>query len=372
MGIPASVKDMIGQRLARHSDGCRRMLAAAAVVGREFDLSVLERMTDVPDDGLLEALDEALAAGIIIEAPPEEGRYAFVHALFRDTLYEEMTATKRMRLHGQTLRYVQASTARLAYEVLGHEGPHLVATGLSNCPSVRARISVEKRLWERISRHCRVVLYDRRGIGSSEAPEHGYSLRGSVEDLRAVFDAAGIERGVLWGASDGGPLAIAFAVQYPGRVAGMILFGTTARLVNTDDFAFGINPAALDSFRRVDQFDPGRAVSQITHARRRRLEEANPIGDVMRRVPRSAWSKIIGSLGVADVRDVLSQVHTPTLIIHDPQNTYIPVDAARYLHERIPASTLDITEDAALPLLSDALYGKIEGFIDDVAAKAMP
>ena len=62
-------------------------------------------------------------------------------------------------------------------------------------------------------------------------------------------------------------------------------------------------------------------------------------------------------------------MHTPALIIHDPDNTYIPVEAAHFLHKEIAGSELLITEEWGLPLLGDQVYNAIEAFIEDVTAR---
>ena len=368
MGIPEGVKEVIGQRLSRLSEGCNSVLTIASVIGREFDLDALERASDLPVDRLLELLEEAVAARVVAEAPHVAGRYSFSHTLMHETLYEELTTSRRVRLHGQILKYADSDGVKLAYEVIGASGLYVVALGLSNCPAIRSRNRRLARHWDRVSRRCRLILYDRRGVGFSSAPERGYSVQSSVEDLRAVLDAIGAERVVVWGATDGGPLAIAFAVQYPERVAGLILLGTSPRLGNWGDYQLGIAPAVAESFLRLDAVDQSRAVSELAHARPGDLEEADSIGEVMGRVPRAAWAKIRGSIGTADARSLLREVRVPTLIIHDPGNSYIPVEAAHYLHENIPGSELEITEEYGAPPFGEAVYRRIGTFIEKVSA----
>ncbi len=368
IAIPEGVKEIIVQRLSLLPDECNRVLSAASVIGGEFDLAALERASGVPADRLAELLDEAVLAGVIVEARDAEDCYAFAHALLRETLYEGLTAARRARLHRQTLRYATSGDVQIAYEVLGTAGPFLVATGISNCPAARMRSRTATARWERISRSCRVVLYDRRGVGSSDATEHGYSVRASVADLRAVLDAAGATRALLWGATDGGPLALAFATIYPERVAGLILAGTSARLMNADDWTLGINPEAMASFFRVESVDQGRAVSQLTRVRRTGDAEANAIVKVMQRVRPEVWTKLRGFIGAADVRGLLPQVRAPVLILHDPGNDYIPFEAARYLHEHLAGSRLEISHELPAPLFGDKLYAAVEQFIDEVTA----
>ena len=365
--VPEGVKEVIRGRLARLSDECNSVLTMASVIGRHFGLETLERASDLPAHRLLELLDEAVIARAIVEAPHVVGQFSFAHALIHETLYDELTTTRRVRLHGQTLQYADSTGVKLAYEVLGATGPFVVAVGVSNCPAVRTRNPTSTRRWEPIIRRCRLVLYDRRGVGFSAAPERGYSLMAGVEDLRAVLDAAGADRAVIWGAADGGPLAIAFAVQYRERVAGLLLLGTTAKYASTDDFALGVSPAMIDSFLRTDPVDRGRAVSELTHTRPGLGADA--ISDVMRRVPRRAWSKVIMGIGGADVRHLLDSIRVPTLIIHDPGNHYIPVEAAQHLHEHIAGSRLEINEEYGAPLMGASVYRLIEGFIEEVTGQ---
>jgi predicted ATPase len=72
----------------------------ASVFGREFALEEIHRLLpDRREDRLLELLEEAVAARVIEELPQAVGHYQFTHALIRATLYDELTATRRARLH---------------------------------------------------------------------------------------------------------------------------------------------------------------------------------------------------------------------------------------------------------------------------------
>ncbi|MBI4517691.1 MAG: protein kinase [Deltaproteobacteria bacterium] len=99
--IPQSVREVVGRRLDRLSERCNQLLTIASVMGREFSLSALERVSELPAEQLIENLEEAMAARIITELPRAVGRYSFAHALVRETLYGELTTTRRVRLHRQ-------------------------------------------------------------------------------------------------------------------------------------------------------------------------------------------------------------------------------------------------------------------------------
>jgi DNA-binding SARP family transcriptional activator len=99
-GLPEGVRDVIGRRLARLSEIANRALGIAAVIGPEFALQVLERVDERDStEQLLDALEDCLRSGLIRESAP--GRYAFTHALIRQTLYDEMMSTRRARMHRQ-------------------------------------------------------------------------------------------------------------------------------------------------------------------------------------------------------------------------------------------------------------------------------
>lgn len=102
--LPQGVREAIGRRLNALSEDCNRVLALASVLGREFRVAELRELAELDAARLLELLEEAADARIV--APADGGaaaaaptRYAFAHALIRETLYEELTLPVRVRLH---------------------------------------------------------------------------------------------------------------------------------------------------------------------------------------------------------------------------------------------------------------------------------
>jgi DNA-binding SARP family transcriptional activator/tetratricopeptide (TPR) repeat protein len=99
VGLPEDVRDVISRRLDRLAPGSIEWLRVAAVIGRDFDSALLERVLGFDEDRFLAALEDALDAGLVAEAPGDPGRYSFAHALIRETLYEGMSSARRARLH---------------------------------------------------------------------------------------------------------------------------------------------------------------------------------------------------------------------------------------------------------------------------------
>jgi class 3 adenylate cyclase len=99
VGLPVSVKEVIGARIGRLGVVAGRILSTAAVIGRDFDIDLLARAADLAADELLDLLDTAVAAALVREGRGSPGQYTFAHALIQHTLYEELGPTRRARTH---------------------------------------------------------------------------------------------------------------------------------------------------------------------------------------------------------------------------------------------------------------------------------
>src|SRR6059036_256184 len=106
--VPQGVREAIRRRLAPLPAPCKDALTLASVVGREFGLAALQRACGLGADALLEVLGPALGREVLVRDPRTAGRYRFAHALIRETIYEELGAAERARLHGRIGEVLEA------------------------------------------------------------------------------------------------------------------------------------------------------------------------------------------------------------------------------------------------------------------------
>jgi DNA-binding SARP family transcriptional activator/predicted ATPase len=97
--VPGGVRDIIMHRVGMLPERTGQVLRLAAVVGRDFEMDVLSHVAGGDEDDMLDRVETALRSGLVIEQPETVGRYHFVHALVRETLYDELSALRRARLH---------------------------------------------------------------------------------------------------------------------------------------------------------------------------------------------------------------------------------------------------------------------------------
>ena len=100
--IPEGIKEVLGRRLNKLSEDCNRVLTTASVAGREFSINILASLIEnMNEDQLLLNLEEAMKIGVVEEMTQEFGRYRFNHALTQQTLTEELSLTRRTRVHAR-------------------------------------------------------------------------------------------------------------------------------------------------------------------------------------------------------------------------------------------------------------------------------
>ena len=239
-------------------------------------------------------------------------------------------------------RYARSGDVMVAYQITGEGNPvDLVhAPGTVSHLELFWEIPEAAALIEHLSSFARLIRFDKRGTGMSDRPPTPATLEERTDDIRAVMDAAGSERAFVFGTSEGGSMACVFAATYPERTSGLILWGTQATWIRTDDYPWGVSMEEalaeiedLAEHGMTDTYLFGLGAGEGTSMSE---EEKAPI----RRLWRSATTP--GALADLermnldiDIRGVLPSIHVPTLVMNRTNDPVADVEAARDLASHI-------------------------------------
>ncbi len=278
--------------------------------------------------------------------------------------------------HDQEINFAASKDqVRIAYSVIGN-GPVLVkaANWLSHI-----EYDWESPVWQHwlddLSGQTTLVRYDERGCGLSDREVKDLSFESWVDDLETVVDTIGLDRFPLLGVSQGGAVAIAYAVRHPERVSHLILYGAygRGRLVR-DRSAVAREEADTmrkliqlgwgrehDAFRQVFscQFMPGGSLEQL-----RAFNE-------LQRISCSAdnAARFLDEFNRIDVMDLASKVKCPTLVMHARGDLRVSFDEGRLLAAQIPGAKFVPLESDNHVLLSEPMWdvfmSKIIPFIQE-------
>ncbi|WP_053227862.1 serine/threonine-protein kinase [Solirubrobacter soli] len=254
--VPESVKALIASRLSRLDATTVEVLTLASVVGREFGLDVIEALVDAPEEELISGLEDAVAAGLVRELPDVPDRFAFVHALVRETLYERQSTSRRVRAHHRIALALEgrAPAAELAHHF--RAARHLDTGGAAVRYSVLAAEQATASLaYDEAVAHLRVAAAERQdaallvALGAAEQragdPAAATTFRAAAGLAREAGDgdrlaeaALGLAgRGVQGASIDTGPVALLEEALHgcSGALAARVL----AALANALHFAAG-------------------------------------------------------------------------------------------------------------------------------------
>lgn len=274
-------------------------------------------------------------------------------------------------------RYAESGGLDIAYQVTG-EGPleTLFVPGFASNLEVMWEAPAFGRILQRLAGLSRLVALDKRGTGLSGRDLGSGSAEERMDDLRAVADAAGLERPAIVGISEGGPLALLFATTYPERARALVLWGTFSRLARAPDYPDGVDPERMRSMidRTESAWGSGRALRSFV--RSERADDATL--ELFGRYERLACTpggvrEILERAGEIDVRAALPAVSIPTLVVHRTGDPLVPVGLARYIADRVEGARLVVldgdfhlsadpgAEDDALDAIEEFLTGSPAG-----------
>jgi class 3 adenylate cyclase len=240
-------------------------------------------------------------------------------------------------------RYAKSGDLHIAYQVVG-EGPALVVSDqwFGNVDA-QWEFPPMRRLLQRLASFARLVLFDKRGTGLSDpvpmrtAP----TLEEWMDDLRAVLDAAGIDRAAVLCGVGATYMGVLFAATYPERITSLVVVNGYARMARTPDYPWGRSQKEIGDY--VERVQRGWGKSATLEFLAPSVAEDEEIRRTHGRYERAwaspgAYASLTSVREENDVRHVLPAIRVPTLIIHRSDSRFAPRDGGRYLAGKIPGA----------------------------------
>ena len=297
--------------------------------------------------------------------------------------------------------YASCGDLSLAYQVFGDGPVELVFVGpVVTHVELFWTLPEFKAFFDQLATFCRVLLFDKAGVGLSDPVPHVRTLDDRAAEIEAVMDAVGFGKAVLFGMSEGGPQAMVFAATRPERTRALILYGTYPYVVTGwDDVDRDPAEVRACSLAELDEKLDEKYVASVEQVAR---------AQELFRAVRSAWGsgaalsiampsarasmrqlgmleRMCASPGMAratleatfriDVRPILPTITVRTLVIHARREDTVPVQWGRYLADHIPgARWLEVEGVDHAPWFTepDRILREIEEFLTGSHAAPAP
>ena len=281
-------------------------------------------------------------------------------------------------------RYAKtADGVNIAYQVVG-EGPVDILFVLGWVTHIERMWDQPRivRFLQRLASFSRVMIFDKRGVGLSDrVPEDRLpSLEVRMDDARAVMDAAGSGRAIVFGHSEGGPMATLFAATYPERAIGLILFGTSVCWNGAPDYPWGNRygtPEESTAFAEERERRWGTksyAAEYIAESFAPPLADDDEtitwLADYMRNAASPGAANAFARMNSAiDVRSALPAIHVPTLVLARDDDLDFDFDETKWIADQIRGArfvSFPGNEHYIFFGNQDDLLGEIERFVAEV------
>lgn len=187
----------------------------------------------------------------------------------------------------------------------------------------------------------RVLRYDVRGHGDSEAPPGPYTLSQMADDLRELLESLGIGRAHVVGLSMGGLIGMTLALAYPGVVKSLALCDTTAC------YGPGVKPMWDDRIRAAEANGMTEALIERTMAiwftpeyHRAHKDQVDRVRAMLRNTDPRGYVASVKAIADVDLSEKIRAIRCPTLVVVGEKDPGTPPAMARIIHERIAGSKL--------------------------------
>ncbi len=279
-------------------------------------------------------------------------------------------------------QYAKSGDASIAYQIVG-DGPIdlVLVLGFATHLELQWESPPFARFFERISSFSRLIIFDKRGTGLSDPVTEVPTLELRIDDVRAVMDAAGSERAVLFGISEGGPMSVLFAATHPERVTDLVLYGAMGRTTEAPDYPWASPAEALrESVAEFIAPNWGQHAEGMVELFAPSFADDPQAVEFTARLERSAASpamvqQIFEMFLDIDVRAILPTIHIPTLVLHRRGDRVVNRRAGEALAEQIPdARYVELPGIDHLPWAGDSegVLGEIEEFLTGARSVAEP
>ncbi|MBI1807806.1 MAG: alpha/beta fold hydrolase [Ignavibacteria bacterium] len=307
---------------------------------------------------------------------PREKRYKTVEELLVDLESlkptEAMTTTVDRR--PQT-KYAKSGNVNIAYQVVGNGPVDLVYVmgWVSNLDYFWEEPSYARFLG-RLASFSRLILFDKRGTGLSDRVQESElpTLEQRMDDVRAVMDAVGSARAVVFGVSEGGPMSALFAATYPERTVALIMYGSYAKRIRAPDYPWAPTPEERQKFFDAIEQGWGGVVDLATLAPSVAHDEQFKewLAAYLRRSASPGAALALAKMNTQiDIRYILPTIKVPALIIHRTGDLDIDVGGSKYMVQCILGATyLELPGNDHLPWVGDqeAILREIESFLSSI------
>ena len=274
--------------------------------------------------------------------------------------------------------YARSGDVSVAYQVIG-DGPFdlVFVPGFVSHLELRWTMPPMASGLLELAGFSRLIVFDKRGTGMSDHVTGTPTLEERMDDIRAVMDAAGSERAAVFGVVEGAPMSALFAATYPDRTAALVLRSGFARTLWAPDYPWG----RTEDQYRADVENERRIYGSRSEAEAFVREQANwRESDVPAVVDYFRWSASPGTLDALsrmnreiDIRDVLPAIRVPTLLLHGTEDRIVPMEAARWMAERISGPTQLVSVSAAHMHFGrglEAMNAEVRAFLTELEESA--
>ena len=277
-------------------------------------------------------------------------------------------------------RYARSTgNVHIAYQVLGDKPRDLVLVPgwIFNVEVVWEHPAFETFM-KRLMKNFRVIIFDKRGTGLSDRDAGMSTLEERMDDVRAVMDAAGSKTANAMGWSEGANIAALFAAAHPERIEGLVLYAGGARYVQTPDYPIGFSEDFLNLGRDILMNHWGEGIGAYLIAPHRAQDDnfRRWFGRFERLSVSPGHGQAMMELNLQiDTTAVFSSVKTPTLILHNVDDNFVPVTFSRHLATLMPEAVLKElpgTDHLFWFDNPDEVVGELERFLLGVQEETSP